>query len=174
MSIRRDQIMKCAVVLDRFDMLALTLFCLAVTFGETLCGAEGASPVPPVIQAGFDAYANKGPDAAIAAWCKGSYNEGEKSMSSGGDRFRSNERYFGKYESFELLATKAVGKRARLVFVAMCFDRGAMFARFQLYKRSSGWVIQDITWKYKPEELMPWLVGGRQQATDNEDRGDSP
>jgi hypothetical protein len=145
---------------DRFHAVVITTIGTLLAFCNVAQAVDNpAEPIiPPVVQAGFDAYASKGPDAAVTAWSKGSYFEGEKVMKAGGAAFLSNEQYFGKYESFELIATKTVGTRVKLVFLEMNFNKGAMFACFQLYKRDKRWIIQDITWKYKPEEIMPWLL----------------
>lgn len=45
----------------------------------------------------------------------------------------------------------------RIVYLSLNFERGAVFASFQVYKAGKGWVVQDMDFNTKPGTIMPWL-----------------
>jgi hypothetical protein len=132
--------------------------CVFAAFGPAMCAAQSDAALPPIIKSGFEACASGGPEAAISAWLKGAPNEGGRFENAQSEELQRAERYFGQFESYELLATKDVGEKTRLMYFALNFKRGAMFFRFQLYKSSDGWIVQNLSHHMTPEETMPWLA----------------
>src|SRR3989442_13867089 len=96
---------------------------------SNLFGAEADQDVPAVIEAGLKAYSKQGGDAAVTAWFKGGPMEGEKRDESAADTLRRTERFIGKFKSYEVIATKEIGRSSKIVYLALNYDRGALFTR---------------------------------------------
>ena len=154
--------MKCSVPRHRLTLL-ISIASFFMIVGAVMVHAESAKPVPPIIQAGFSAYASEGPEAAINAWLKGGPMEGEKTAVAAADNFRQIERYLGKYKSYELIDVKDIGTSSKMLYFSMNFDRGAAYASFVIYKREKDWIVQNLDFNTKPETIMPWLgcAGGK-------------
>jgi hypothetical protein len=130
--------------------------------------AKPAMPVPPIMQLGFDACAKEGVKTAIGIWTKGTFNEDKEYLNKLVETFAQFEEAAGKFRSVELLATQEVAANSRLVYYEMDYERGAMFARFLLYKTELGWTVQAFTYNLSPDVIMPWLwlnmADGKQSA----------
>jgi hypothetical protein len=64
----------------------------------------------------------------------------------------------GSYESFDVVETRRLGDNSEILYVSINFERGAVFARFQMYRGDGDWVVQNMDFSTQPEELMPWLA----------------
>jgi hypothetical protein len=152
-----EEIMKRSAFSHGFAALAAAS-CVLLAFGQTLGASDSDASLPPIIKSGFDACASGGPESAINAWLKGAPNEVGRFANSQSENLQRAERYFGQFESYELLATKDVGERSKLMYFALNFKRGALYFRFQLYKTNDGWIVQHLSHHLTPDEAMPWLA----------------
>ncbi len=120
--------------------------------------AEPTSSIPPIIDAGLALLAKNGIDVALDTWQKGGLLEGDGKVRVLSNYVRRLDRALGNYKSSELLETKPLGQSSRIVYVAMNFQRGAVYARFALYRADKDWVVQNLDFSTKPETIMPWLA----------------
>ncbi|MGA2867170.1 MAG: hypothetical protein ABSF95_22055 [Verrucomicrobiota bacterium] len=121
--------------------------------------AEVKGSVPAVIQAGFDLWSKGGGvDVVLAEWQKGGLMEGESKAAAQADYFRRVNRAAGSYRGYELLQAKAIGRRSQVIYLSINFERGAVFARFLLYRADESWVVQNMDFSSRPEAVMPWLA----------------
>ncbi len=121
--------------------------------------AEGVpQAAPAIIQDGFKLWEKTGPADAFYRWQKGGLLEGGSKYSTLSAYFRRMDRTFGNYKSFEPVDTKHVGERSEIVYLAINFERAAVYGRFVLFRTEQGWVVQNMDFSPRPEALMPWLA----------------
>ncbi len=132
------------------------LFSLVAGFCCFMVGA--AEPVPPVIQAGFESWTKGGGvQGAVYLWQKGGLMDGDGRVSELSSRLQRVAQALGGYSTYELLKTDPIGKSSQVLYLAMNFQRGAVFARFVLYRTEKAWVVQEMDFSTRPEAIMPWL-----------------
>jgi hypothetical protein len=127
-------------------------------FAQPLAAAANV-PVPAVIQAGFDLWTKGGAvDVVLAEWQKGGLMEGDSKAAAQADYFRRVNRAAGSYRGYELLQAKPIGRSSQVIYLSINFERGAVFARFLLYRADKNWVVQNVDFSSRPEAVMPWLA----------------
>lgn len=138
---------------------------LAVIFGFlslTLCfqGAAGEADasIPSIIRRGFECFQKGRPAQGVDAWKEGGMVGEEFKSVSHGVYFQQAERTLGKYVSYEWVATKMIGKSSKVVYLAINYEQGAVYARFLVYRTDKDWVVQNMNFNTRPEALMPWLA----------------
>lgn len=120
--------------------------------------ADRTSPLPSVIQAGFDSWSKGGGfNGALYIWQKGGLMEGDHRTAELSNRLQSMSQTLGGYSGYELLKTDSIGSSSQVLYLSMNFQRGAVFGRFVLYRTEKGWVVQDMGFSTRPEAIMPWL-----------------
>jgi hypothetical protein len=123
-----------------------------------------ADPVPApaaaglVIQDGFKLWEKSGPSGAFYEWQKDGLMEGTAKYTALSAYFRRLDRALGGYKSYDIVETKNVGERSQIVYLAINFERTAMYARFVLYQTPKKCVVQNMDFSPKPEAVMPWLA----------------
>ncbi len=139
--------------------------CLSMLAGCLgLCGltqpveAAANPPVPTIVQDGFAAWAKGGSILGFDTWPKGGLLEESRKVALQSDYFKRLDRALGNYRAYELVESKAIGTTSQILYLAMSFERGAVYARFLVYRTAKGWVVQDMDFSTKPEAIMPWLA----------------
>jgi len=100
-------------------------------------------------------YERNGPDLAFDTFQRGGLLEGNASLVR---TFKEIANSVGDYKSFEVIAIKEIAKSSRIVYLSMNFKRGAVYARFLIYKSETDWVVQNMNFSTRPETIMPWLA----------------
>ena len=137
------------------SVLGLGLACWASPFLTT--AADANSPLPAVIQAGFDSWVKGGGvDGAVYVWQKGGVLEGRAAEMS--NRLRRASQTLGNYLDSEQLKRDPIGRSSEVIYLSINFQRGAVYARFLMYHTDKGWVVQDMDFSTRPEAIMPWLA----------------
>ncbi len=130
---------------------------LALSPGFTLAADPGAQ-LPPVIGAGFTFYAKGQPEIAVDTWRKGGLLEGERGEQAQVNYLKQTERVLGQYKSYEPIQIKNINATSQIVYLSINFERGAVYARFLLFRTAKEWVVQSLALNTKPETIMPWLA----------------
>lgn len=139
-------------------VLASTIGCgCLVSLVRTLAASPNSS-TPPVIQAGFTQWAKNGATLALDAWQKGGLLEGDNKVASLANYFRRLDRALGNYKAYEWVDAKRVSDSSQIIYVSINFERGAVYARFLLYRTDKSWVVQNMDFNTRPEAIMPWLA----------------
>ncbi|MBI2947735.1 MAG: hypothetical protein HYY23_08810 [Verrucomicrobia bacterium] len=138
--------------------LALSISACVILPLLNVAKAEPDGVLPPVIQSGLALYASGGSEVAVSAWEKAGPLERDRKAGDYAAEFKQLEKTIGHYRSFEVLETREIGKATRIHYLALNFERGAVFASFQVYKTSKDWVVQDMDFDTKPEVILPWLA----------------
>lgn len=97
-------------------------------------------------------------DSVLNVWQKGGLLEGDNKVSSLASYLRRVSQYACNYQSHEVLQTKPIGRSARVLYLVVNFERGAVYGRFLLYRSQGDWVVQNMDFNTRPEALMPWLA----------------
>jgi hypothetical protein len=132
------------------------LLCLALYL--PLLPALGQTPPPPIpgiVAAGLQAYRNNGPEAAIAAWLKGSPIEGSKEALAQANQLREIQDFYGNYRSSDLIAAHAISPTTHIVYIVMNFDKGPLFGKFLTYRTGQGWIVASFSFNTAPDQVLP-------------------
>ena len=107
-------------------------------------------------ESGAAAYLKDGASAAIATWLKGSALEGNTQATSQANTLRQIEDFYGKPESFEVISESAVSARSTLVLAVINYQKGPLYARFQVFKLPTGtWVATEFKFHTEASQIFP-------------------
>ena len=123
--------------------------------------ASGAAnqPLPAIIEAGFQSWAKGGGiDAILSGWQRGGLMEGSNKGSTQARYFIALSSTLGSYKSREIIQDKVVSRSSEVIYLAINFERGAVYGRFLVYKTAKDWVVQNMDFSERPEAVMPWLA----------------
>ena len=137
-------------------MRSIQLLLFAAITSAT-CAAHAQAPSAKAhFEAGASAYLKEGASAAVAAWLKGSALEGNTQATSQANTLRQIEDFYGKPESFEVVSESAVSARSTLVLAVINFQKGPLYARFQVFKLPTGaWVATEFKFHTEAAQLFP-------------------
>jgi hypothetical protein len=116
---------------------------------------HASEDVPKIVLSGLDAYKADGADAAIKAWIKGSALDGSKDALSQANILRQIQDFYGSYKTFDLIHTRNVSPNIRIIYVAMDYEKGPLFAKFVVYQTQQGWILTAFTFNTKEELILP-------------------
>jgi hypothetical protein len=135
----------------RYFFVVLIVIGLApvVTFAQ-----EGK--IPDIIMSGLNVYKEKGPEAAVKEWIKGSPVEGQKNALSQANVLLQVEAFYGTYKSVELINIKNVTSTAKMVYVQLNYENGPVFAYFVIYnKGDNNWIVTNFQFHTDPASILP-------------------
>jgi hypothetical protein len=138
--------------------LVLAVGCLGLLWLAQAAEAGSSASVPPVIQDGFTIWAKSGALLAFDAWRKGGFLEDSRKLASQSSYIQRLDQAIGNYKSYDLVEDKGIGPSSQILYFAVNFERGALYARFLVYRTEKGWVVQDMDFSTKPEAVMPWVT----------------
>jgi hypothetical protein len=154
---RKEIIMSVKKFLIRAVLVCICGCALVCPVVSSVAGVPSGSG-PAVIQDGFASWLKGGVDSALYVWKNGGLLEGGNKVSTLSSSLKSVASSIGTYKSYETLQIKPIGKTSEVVYVSVNCERGALFARFLLYRTDKDWVVQDVVFSVKPEAIMPWLA----------------
>jgi hypothetical protein len=111
--------------------------------------------LPPIILSGLEAYKNKGPEEAVRSWIKGSAIDGSKEALSQANGLRQIQDYYGAYQTFEVVSTRDLSPKTRVVYLVLDFEKGPVFAKFVVYRSDQGWILASFDVNTKEELILP-------------------
>ena len=133
----------------------VTLLITSLLASTSVANAQALSPKAH-FEAGARAYLKDGANAAIAEWIKGSALEGNTQATSQANSLRQIEDFYGKPEAFEVLSENKLSDRSSLVLGVINYQKGALYARFQVFKLASGtWVVTEFKVHTEAAQLFP-------------------
>ncbi len=140
-------------------VLVLSLLCAGLLLSAPTATADPNPPVPAVLDAGFSFYAKAGAELALDTWRKGGLAEvdGVKIAAQLG-YIRQAERAVGNYRSYDVIEARRIGASSRILYLSINYQRGAVYARFVVFRTEKDWVVQSMDFSLKPETIMPWLA----------------
>jgi hypothetical protein len=144
----------CSVGLRSILSIGL-LLCVFASFGSRAAGQATSDDLPKIIVSGLDAYKADGPEAAIKAWLKGSSIEGSRDAISQSNVLRQVQDYYGAYKSFDRISGRTITPTTRVLYLALNFEKGPLFAKFVIYRTDSGWILVNFVFNTKEELILP-------------------
>ncbi len=118
---------------------------------------SAAAKVPKIVRFGLDAYKNGGPDDAVNAWLQGSVLSGSKEALDAANLLRQVHTVYGAYLGFDVISVRDLTPSTRVLYLALDYDRGPVFARFVVYRAKPGWVVTDFVFDQKEDLVLPVL-----------------
>jgi len=118
--------------------------------------AEAKSPVPELINQGFNAYAQTGLNAALQIWLQNSLLDRNTLMKSELASLKQADATYGLFESGEVMQQVAITSRVTRVYLVLYYERAPLWAYFDLYTtRAGNQVISDIFFNNKVQVILP-------------------
>ena len=134
----------------RVLMLVTAALCTPLT-------AHGQASSPKALaEQGMVAYIKGGASDAVAAWLKGSALEGNTQSTSQANSLRQIEDFYGKPQSYEIVAMHNISSKVVMLVAVMHFQIGPLFIRMQIYQLASGaWVSTEFKFHTEAASILP-------------------
>lgn len=140
------------------------LFCLCVLLvASPLLSAQERGPdgaVPDIVRAGLDAYRNGGALGAVQAWVKGGPLDGSAEESTDVRALDQIQQTYGGYRSFDVIHAGNLTRRIRVIYLAMYFEKGPLFAKFVVYRTGATWVLTSFKFNSDADAILPYVPLG--------------
>jgi hypothetical protein len=121
--------------------------------------ADAPPQVPDIVQKGFASWAEKNAASwAMDVWKVGGLMESDSKPGMLSRYFGRLDQSIGNYKSYEAIDAKQIGRNSQILYLAVHFERAAIYGRFLLYRTDKGWVVQNMDFSAAPEAIMPWLA----------------
>lgn len=111
--------------------------------------------LPPIVVLGLEAYKSNGPEEAVRTWIKGGSLDGSEEALSQANVLRQIQEFYGAYRAFEIVSTKDLSPKTRVVYLVLDFEKGPLFAKFVVYRSGQGWVVAYFNFNTKEELVFP-------------------
>jgi hypothetical protein len=136
-------------------VIAKKLMPFVLLISGAFAGAQ--SPTPrAIVEAGVSAYMKEDASAAIKAWMKGGYLDGNPEILSQANIFKQIEDFFGKPEGFDIISEQPISPRAKIIYFIINMQKGPLFCRFQVYeKRPGGWITNRVDFNTEASKILP-------------------
>jgi hypothetical protein len=93
---------------------------------------------------------------AIRIWIKGSALEGNPQALTQANSLRQIEDFYGKPVSVDVVKEYEAGPKVRVLYVTINYQKGAAFAKFQVYRVPSGqWVSTQFFFHTDASQIFP-------------------
>ena len=109
-----------------------------------------------LVENGIAAYKQADASAAIKAWIKGSALEGNAQALTQANNLRGIEDFYGKPVGVDIVMEYEAGPRVRVLYITINYEKGAAFAKFQVYRVDSGeWVTTQFLFNTDATQIFP-------------------
>lgn len=116
---------------------------------------DAATSPTDVIERGMKGYLESGASGAIKGWLVDSALEGDKQAMMQAALLSQIESMYGKPLGYDVVAQHEITDRVQVILFVMNFEKGPVFANFQLYRRDSGnWIAASF--RFHTEASMVW------------------
>nr|MBL0731998.1 hypothetical protein [Desulfobacterales bacterium] len=105
--------------------------------------AQQQNSVPSYIIQGLNDYQDKGYEAAVHTWFRGSPFENGTAMLSKIMFFKNIEMLYGRYLGYDIIFVQQTATSSK-VYVRMNYERTAGYIMFTSMPREDKWVLTDI------------------------------
>ncbi len=129
-----------------------------LTAQVTLLGSNRMAELPPVLLSGLEAYKAKGPEEAVSLWVKNGPLDGDKDALGQAAVLRQIQSFYGAYESFDVISSRDLTQRVRIVYLVMNYEKGPLFAKFVCYRSDREWMVTNFLLNTKDAVVLPATV----------------
>jgi hypothetical protein len=146
----------------RISWLALFIAAVAVAPARAQATARMSDP-PRIVLDGLNTYRVQDSRAALSIWLKDSPANNTETIERMVATFVPVEVAYGHVVGHEIIRVVDVGQSVRRVYVVIRHDRGPLFAYFDCYRTSEGWIISSLLFNTQAAEVLPrsLLTGDR-------------
>jgi hypothetical protein len=152
--------------------MRVPIFTLICTLISTSAFAADES-IPPIIKAGFEAYAAKGAEAAWTTWnlADSQKSIGGKEQLTAEDKARfvatltDAAKDYGKPLGFELVRSYDISLSYKTLFFVWRFEKKPLFCMFVCYRDQHTWKILNFFLTSDPREYLSESVSGMPTPT---------
>lgn len=113
--------------------------------------------LPPIIGLGLETYKDRGAEEAVQAWTKGSPIDGSTEALNQAATLRQTQSSYGPYKTYEVISSRDLSSRARILYLLLNFEKGPLFARFLVYRSEQGWILTSFSLSTDPAAIIPGL-----------------
>ena len=86
---------------------------------------------------------------------KGSGIDGSKDALNQANVLRQVQDYYGAYQAFEVVSTKDLSPKTRVIYLVLDFEKGPLFAKFVVYRSDQSWILAYFNFNTKEELVFP-------------------
>lgn len=113
---------------------------------------------PKVLTNALDAYIDKGKSALIPTLLKGSPLEGDKGLIGQENMIAQIEAYYGKPESWEILASCELTDRIKITYYVMYHETGPTYGHLHSFKKKNGdEIATSFLFNTEAKAILPFI-----------------
>jgi hypothetical protein len=116
-------------------------------------GQAQPTEIPKIILSGFDSFKSAGADEAVRVWLRNSPLDSNQESYVG--VLHSTISSFGLYRAWEPITVRSISPSVRIVYLTLDFDRGPLFAKFEMYRSDGGWIVTGLILNVNETQVLP-------------------
>ena len=132
--------------------------CAALAFITSAQSAptDSSTTARALVENGIKAYKQGAAENAIKVWIKGSALEANPQALTQANSLRQIEDFYGKPVSVDIVKEYEAGPKVRVLYATINYQKGAAFAKFQVYQVPSGqWVSTQFFFHTDAAQIFP-------------------
>jgi hypothetical protein len=140
--------------------LALVLAVCVLSSPAVRAGADTAD-IPRPLGKALSIYKKGGIEGFIRTLVSGGPLEGNQELHMQALVLEKIEKYYGAYQSFQVLHVTRLSGSTRLIYFLMNYEKGPVFGKLTAYKNGDRETITSFRFHTKPDKIFPdaLLVG---------------
>ncbi len=128
-------------------LLAATLF---------LAAAPARAQLPRLVTDGFETYIANGVAEGLNAWLRGSPLQDDAAARQAVTGVLTQaEAAYGKVQGYDVIGEVELSGRVRRIYAIEYHAQGPVFASFDLFRATSGWLVYALNFNLKAEAVLP-------------------
>lgn len=134
-------------------LIALLVLVIATSANSS---AKPEDSLPAPVLKGLQAYAAEGLGAAVDIWMKNSVMDGNASAKAGLLQVAEVERYYGKYEDYQLVRVSILTPRSKRFYIAINYEKSPLWCYLDVYQKKNGeFIISELLFNTKAALILP-------------------
>ena len=140
--------------MKNFILLVVTFLLFSICFSPANSSVK-TSDIPQPLTTALAVYKNGGLQGFINALVKGGPLAGNKEMRQQVAILEKIERYYGAYQSYDILLINQLSDSTRLIYFLLNYDKGPVFGVLTAYKIGNEESITSFVFHTKAEKVFP-------------------
>lgn len=135
--------------------VALLCVCGIVTGPAALAQQPpGHGHIPTLILDGLNSYKRAGLGEAVRVWLRNSPIPRQQIITEV-HLLHQVEDLYGPYEGYDVIAIRDLTPSTRIVYMALSYSSGPLFARFVVYRTGAGWLMTSFLFNTDDTAILP-------------------
>jgi hypothetical protein len=114
-----------------------------------------ADELPAPIRNGLQSYSQEGAEQAVKMWLKKSPLERTGEVPNLVKMLNNIEHLCGEYIDYQVVKVHHFTASSRFVYLQLNYASCPIFGRFVAYEGKAGWLITQLNFNAKPEQVLP-------------------